>query len=262
MNVKILIKPLIIVVSLVLFIWLVYPAYSNGSDGLKEKMENLKNEQEKLEKIKDKGQKAEMLYSQISSLASEKDILYKFIPDNMQEEKIVDNLNYLATNEGLLVYEITVNQPKKESLDQFALVQFTDENLAGSLGTDVSAISLPKMQDLEVEMKVAGSYEKIRNFLANVGKMERCNDFKIMNIGKNQPGGNQLVDPSFLTVDMNINFAILKAVKIADVSGANDPIFSTPQLDSSIIPSIKGKRTASNFEIIVDQKGKANPFTP
>ncbi|HHE45916.1 MAG TPA: hypothetical protein ENL05_01010, partial [Candidatus Moranbacteria bacterium] len=96
MKGKILIVPVIIVIIIALSVWLVYPAYSNGNNGVKEKYNQLRKEQEKLSNAQNKGANIQKLFGKLNSLSGQKDILYKFVPENAKEEEIIDNLNFLA----------------------------------------------------------------------------------------------------------------------------------------------------------------------
>ena len=48
MKIKVILAPLLIVMTVILIIWFVYPAYSNGSDGLKDQLQILDKENKRL----------------------------------------------------------------------------------------------------------------------------------------------------------------------------------------------------------------------
>jgi Tfp pilus assembly protein PilO len=254
MKVKTLLTPLIIVIVVAVFIWLVYPAYSNGTSGVSENYAKLKSEQIKLAELRSKSENANGLSAQISSL-QEKNILYTFVPESMKEEEIINSLTNLASTSGLLLFEATVNQPAKESSDE--LIQNT-----GGLPLPDGTVALPpapKAQNLKTDIKLVGSYEKIKEFLGNLGKMGRSNDFEILAINNTSGGGT--IDLNALSVVAAVDFNFLKKGKLNEFN-ITDPVFSNAKLETKIIEDIKSQKNAQNFQLNVDQKGKNNLFQP
>jgi Tfp pilus assembly protein PilO len=113
MKLKLLLMPSIIALSIILLIWLVYPAYSNDTDGLKERYNQLGLEKEKLSDIENKSLNIAKLSSDLSALSEDREFIEKFLPENIKEEEIIDNLNFLANSSGLSVLDISVEKLKK-----------------------------------------------------------------------------------------------------------------------------------------------------
>jgi len=257
MKAKILLMPLIIVIIVAIFIWLVYPAYSNGTDGVKENYTKLKSEQKKLNELLSKGENVKSISAQISSL-SEKEVLYTFIPTEMKEEDIVNGIISMASNAGVLLFDETITQPSKESkaIEEPVPVPTLAPDSVGVVPTPL----LPKTQKLKTEIKLAGNYEKIKDFLISVGKFNRSNGFEALEISKNT-GGAESSDKSILLVDATINFNVLKKAKLNETN-TNSAVFNNPRLETKIISDIRNRSNVNIFPLNVDQKGKANPFQP
>ena len=258
MKVKILLMPLIIVIVVAISIWLVYPTYSNGSTGVKENYTKFKDEQTKLTELLGKSENANSLSSQISSL-SEKDVLYNFVPVEKKEEEIVNSLINLASTSGLLLFDEMVNQPAKE-------IQVVEEPVPAPVpALDANGVTLPvtmsKMQNLKTEIKLAGSYEKIKDFLTSLGKLNRSNVFETLEISKSSSAGQPEADSNILLISAAVNFNVLKNTKL-NSSNIGSSIFDSPNLETKVIADIKSQKNANNFQLNIEQTGKSNLFQP
>lgn len=258
MKIKILIMPLVIVIVVTISIWLVYPAYSNGIDGVKENYIKLKEKQTKLTQLRNKSENVNSLSAQISSLP-EKDILYSFIPTEIKEEEIINGLANLSTNSGLLLLDSTVNQPAKEISNEDNLAIQDSGTAKEGKGGNISLA--PKIKKLKTQIKIVGSYEKIKDFLSSIGKFNRSNEFEILEINRNNAGSQTSTDPNILLVNATIDFNFLKSIKL-DNSNVSNPIFSNSKLQVRVIEDIKNNKNSNSFQLNVDQKGKGNIFQP
>lgn len=257
MKLKILIMPLIIVAIVVFSIWIVYPAYSNGVDGMKEKKDELKKEQDKLIDIQNKNQNIAKFSSQIDSLPEEKLILYKFIPETRKEEEIVNNLNFLASNSSLLVSAIDTVKSKEQA--RISAMAEVDASVVNEK-TGEKVKQLPIDEKFEARIKLEGSYDKIKEFLGNVYKLDRYNSTKSLKIEKKKGKAGE-VSQSVLSLDMAVNFNYLNKAEISG-DNINDKLFSETGLDTTIISKIKEQKSINNYALSVDQKGKTNIFVP
>lgn len=258
MKVKILLMPLIIVITVAISIWLVYPAYSNGVNGVKENYTELKSQQKKLTELLGKSENANSLSSQIASL-SEKDVLYTFVPAEIKEEEIVNSLINLASTSGLLLFDEMVNQPARE-------IQVAEGAVPAPVpALDANGVALPvvmpKVQNLKTEIKLAGSYEKIKDFLVSIGKFNRSNVFQTLEISKNSLEGQPNADSNILLISAAVDFNVLKNTKL-NSSNISSSIFDSPNLETKVISDIKSQKNANNFQLNVEQKGKSNLFQP
>lgn len=253
MNVKILLTPLIIVIAIIFAIWFVYPAYSNGVDGVKEKYAQLKSEESKFSGLESKSQNAEKLFSEISSLGADKDILYQFIPEAAKEEEVLDNINYLASASGVSISKFSISQPSANN----QLME--DTNPDGS--SSAPSFSLPK--NIKASINLAGNYENIKSFLNKVDKFERYENFSKLQISQNleNSADGAAVLSDVLNVSADVDFNFLEKTNLSE-SNANDPVFSSDKLDLSAITEIKNKKTTEVLKLDAGQRGKANPFMP
>lgn len=260
MKVKILIAPLLIVSIIGLLVWLVYPAYSNGTDGVKEKRDEYNKEKETLDVI---SQKTANLGNLSAALTSDnnkpkQDLLFKFIPASLKEEDIINNLNYLAGNAGLSVTNISVTQPDKAAVPTSGLVDTNGQPIPVSAG----APSMAQPELFKVNFSVLGSYDKIKNVLGNIYTLERFNDVLSLaitrgdtsQVGTNQAGGDTLQASAVL------EFALFK--KSLAPADPLDPVFNNNNFNWGIIQNITDSKNTDVLNLSIDSSGRSNPFLP
>ncbi|MFA6048077.1 MAG: hypothetical protein WCV59_05570 [Parcubacteria group bacterium] len=263
MKVKILLPPLIIVSCIALMVWLVYPAYTNGVDGWKEKRDKLTSEKNNLDDAQKKAENVSRMVAQLGSNKVDQDTIATYIPDELKEEEIIDNLNFIASNEGLSVVKLSV---KPETVVQ----QEVPTDMSGNPVVDVSGGNPSATEDVtvkaknyNVEFSVVGNYEKIKNVLDKVYKLKRYNSFKTLEIAANEtPGadGKKAAPTDSLKADMILSFDVLK--KFSQTVSMNNPIFSQTSFDMKVAQEIRDKKSVDVLKMSIDQAGRTNPFIP
>jgi Tfp pilus assembly protein PilO len=262
MKAKILLVPLMAVISMALVVWLVYPAITNGTDGLKEKYAIYQQEKERVAQLAVKSLNVEKLSAQLASSTEEKGILFKFLPEKMKEEEIIDNLNFLAGNNSLSVSNLSVSQPEPEVIAQSQDIAVAQAGgLSGGLpgGNELGVVVLPdpKAREFAVNFSVMGEYEKIKSLLGKMNTLERFNGVKTLSIkrlvAEDAPAG-------ILQADMVLGFNFLKQREI--LPNAESSAFDLEQFDMKVISDIKNSKDTEVLQLKVDQTGKGNPFLP
>lgn len=274
MKIKLLLVPSVITLIIVLGIWLVYPAYSNGSTGARDHYDQLKAEKAKLDSIMSKSGNVSKLATQLDSLGADKDVVYEFVPSDIKESEIIDNLNRFAADSGLLIYGLSVDRPSLE-VTAPEVPQTMGSTSLDAGATDVSVVPaapvLPKAKNFEANIQVSGNYDQIKNFLEKVNVFARSNNLDSLLLKKgisSVTGGTSNATISttapaldVLTADMKIGFNILDKVKLSD-GNVNDPVFSNSSFDTKIISQIKDQRSGTAMKLDIGQQGKTNPFMP
>ncbi len=241
MKIKILVVPFLLVLTVILCIWLVYPVYSNGNNGLKEKYAQLKKEKNKLKGVQNKSNNVKKLFGEITSSSENLNILYEFIPLNSKEEEIEDNINYLASVAGLSVLKISLNEINNNSLKK------------SDVGMNVNA-----------NVDVSGNYEALKKFIDSLNKLRRYSNietFSIAKTKKNVTADTEVDTTETLNARLVINFVFMNKVKLTD-NDANDPIFSAQNLNTDVISQIKNEKSTNILQLNIGDQGKTNPFMP
>ena len=246
-------------ISLALVIWFVYPAITNGTDGLLEEYKQLKKEREKSAQLETKSQNVKKLSAQLASSPEEKKVLFQFLPDSMKEEEIIDNLNFLATNSSLSVIDLSVDQPIEEvvaientSVTMDASEQGLVEGQEGPL-----PVLEPTERNFEVTFSVVGDYEKVKDLLGKMSALERFNEIETLEIRK--PTGQEGTGNSLIT-DAVLKFNFLKKRDV--LPDVESSAFSLEKFSMKTIGDIKNSKSTAILKLNIDQAGKANPFLP
>lgn len=258
MKVKILIAPLLLIIIVALLVWLVYPEYTNGVDGVKEKRQEYAKAKETFATI---SQKEANLMSLSSSLTdsgnkSKKDILYNYLPDGIKEEDIINNLNYIASDLGLSVSDLSVNQPDKKELPVSETV-----SLSGQPNPPAETLSAtPTADKFKVDFSMIGSYDKIKSALAKVYKLERFNKILTLTIShiQNTETGTAELSGDNLQAAAVIEFDVLKKSNMA--ADPQNPAFDKNAFSWNTIQKITDSKNVNMLELKVDGSGRSNPF--
>ncbi len=252
MKLKILITPIITILIIILLIWFVHPQYSNGVNGVKDEYAQLKQYREKILSIDNMQKKANEISVQINSVSPEKAILYRFIPEKIREEKIIDNLNMLASTYHLGVFDIVVKPLKINNLAQSITKKQT---------------LFPISQKVEVHMKLSGSYNSIKQFFNDLSQLDRYNDVATLKLSKEvstKSTTNNQIDQSITKIilaEIIIDFNVLDKLQLSD-SSFNKTVLPTGNLGTQVISEISQGIKAFSWRLKVNKKGKANPFLP
>jgi Tfp pilus assembly protein PilO len=248
MKLKLLLMPTLILV-LILVLWLVYPAFTNGTDGLKEKYQEMKTEQAKLDDLLEKKANILVLSAELDARAEEKKVLYDFVPASREDEEIIESLNFFAFNSGLSIFGISVVKGQAVSVARSAEAVENQEAI------------LPQVQNISVELQLAGGYEKMKEFIANIGRLERYNNFSVVRISKDRQNreGNPAAS-NFLVADLTVDFNVLENATFTQ-GHLENPVFSSKKLDFKIVSDIKEKRNSAVPTLNIDQRSRQNPFS-
>jgi Tfp pilus assembly protein PilO len=257
MKVKILIAPLLIVSIIALLIWLVYPAYSNGVDGAKEKQAEYNQEKQTLDTVSQKTTNLDSLSTALTNDVNKpkQDVLFKFIPASLKEEDVINNLSYLASGAGLSILNIAVAQPDKASIPTSGLVDSSGQPIPVS--AQAPAAVLP--DTVKVNFSVTGSYDQIKDALNKIYALERYNSVSSLSIGEAASGSGSASGNS-LQASAVLEFALYK--KSAVPADPLSPVFDSGNFDWATIQSITDSKSIDVLGLNVDSSGRENPFLP
>ncbi|HAI74312.1 MAG TPA: hypothetical protein DCS28_02720 [Candidatus Moranbacteria bacterium] len=262
MKIKLFLAPSLIVIIITLIIWTVYPAYTNGVDGVKEKYQKLGDRKRLMASLDERAGNVEKLVADLNSNASDNTVVFDYISQKKEDEKIIDNLDLLARDSSVSVVNISVSEIKRELISNAEI----SEASTPVLGTDStvpvqSAIATKAEPDkLKVDFSVFGNYENIKILAEKVQKLKRFSKISGLEI-KTQLKEDQGISESLLA-SMTLEFNYLKEPSMLTDGDIDNSIFSSGVFDKSIIEKIKNSRNISVNNVSPGQKGKTNPFLP
>lgn len=262
MKIKILLAPSLIVLIIVAIIWYVYPAYTNGIDGVKEKNQKLLSQNQLMEKLDSSSNNAAKLVAELETDSPDNALVYGYIPKNKEEERIIENLNVLAKDSALSVLNISILEEKKASS---ASTQEVVENVpvnpfSAKSASPVKAPVTPKAvpSSLKVSLSLVGDYANIKNLLEKVQKLKRFNTVSALEI-KTLLKEDQSVSES-LQADIILEFNYLSELKRLVDGDIDNEVFSAGAFDKTAIDKIRDNRSIEVSTVIPGEKGGNNPF--
>lgn len=266
MKVKILLAPLLISMIIGLLVWLVYPAWTNGMDGVKEKRTEYATEISKLETMSKRNQAIDSLYSDLNANSVNKELVVKYLPEMMAEEEIIKNLNSLAGENSLIVTALSVSSPKIETAES------SEVPMAAPGGADmvagmpnqlnpemITAIPPAKPTNFQVTFNVLGDYSQIKNLLDRIYRLRRFNEILEIEIKKPNIQNENATANNNLEANMVLNFSFFKVSNRA--VNPQEPVFDNNRFNVKIISEIE-KRSTDISAVTIENIGENNPFFP
>lgn len=252
MKLKILMAPFTLLASMILFIWFVYPAFSNPAqkNGVKEENQKLSEEKEKLEKAKEITAKVNSLWGQIESSVAEKNILLQYLPEKAQEEEVIDNINFIFSSSGVSISNFSVSINEKDGVTKKAVVKF--EGVSGE-GADAQ-IAKAEPVDFLVSFSVFGKYESMKEFLQKINNLGRYNQIQNLTISVMRGEEGKETDVLAAKGEMGFNYMEKKILEGVEEISLSD-------LDVASISRIKEEKTTDILKLPPFEKGRPNPFS-
>lgn len=263
MKIKILAAPFLIVVIITMIIWYIYPAYSNGFDGVKEKRAKLLIQEDLAKNLENTINNAGLLKADLIANSFDNTAVLSYIPQNKEEEKIIENLNSLATKESVLsVLNISVSEVKEDVIVAEAVTAGIPANPVPGLTPDVpvQAPMTPKAEPkkLEVKLSVIGEYGNIKILIDKIQKLKRFNKLAVLEI-KTFLKEDQSISES-LQANITLEFNYLKELKRLVDGDINNPVFVTGVFNKQVVGKIKSSRSIDVTNVSPGQKSGNNPF--
>ena len=252
MKLKLLLAPSIIILAVVLLIWVVYPAYTNGTDGVREKYQALEKQKEMTTSLLARLDNVKKLGSALDNDTSAKNTIFNYIPQNKEDEKVIENLNFLAMKNSLAVLNISLSEP----VDSLTLVA-TPVDAMSPQAADISAKKVvPKK--LMANFSVFGSYENMRVLLDNLSKMKRFNKVSILEMKSTRKEDQSLSENLQMNIGLEFNY-LLNNYNLTDEDINND-VFVGGVFDEKIVDEIVKSKNVDVNNVLPGEIGTNNPF--
>lgn len=271
MRLKIFFAPIIFLIAGVIAIWYIWPTIQD----IQLKTQELDLSKEALNLTLQKKDNLEVLKAMLDRNKEKEDFIDSYLPSVKNEDKIVDGLDYLATNSGLSLINVSVEEEKLPLItDEYGNVYdpnnpvAIDSSMGSSTGSDGSLVApvLPlQTRFLLVKANVSGKYENIKMFLSQIYRMEIFNKINSVAIekisaGGYNPTGEEQAPSDTLTATVEMKFGYLPPVQKRVESSSE--IFSSNEMNFSQYQRLKESVTEKIPVLDGGQKGKNNPFLP
>ncbi len=273
MRLKFLFFPIMLIISVSIFIGYIWPEISHVRSINEEKMANEKI----LEQIKEKQRDIESVGQRIASDNSGQALVKRYLPVGKTEEQIISNINYLATDAGVSLVDISLSDSM-----QHASVGEKNANVASAIASNINAIKTGELSSIESENKstlkdengmrfleakisISGDYQKAKLFLDQVQHVSLYNEIKSLTIAGPRKVADAAVDVATPIDDGSVSMEVILEfgyMKFFSLSNQRVSKFK-PELDIETMEALKSyisTRSASGGIDNEGSKGKANPF--
>ncbi|MEI7425343.1 MAG: hypothetical protein WCK16_00260 [Candidatus Moraniibacteriota bacterium] len=262
MKIKILAAPFLIVIIITMIIWYIYPAYTNGFDGVREKKAKLLIQESLAKNLENTINNAELLKADLVANYLENGAVFSYIPSDKEEEKIIENLNSLSKDSALSVLNISISEAKEAVAVTEAATAGLSVNPIPGLTPDapIQAPITPKAESrkLEVKLSVIGDYGNIKILIDKIQKLKRFNALSTLEI-KTFSKEDQSISES-LQANITLEFNYLKELKRLVDGDINNPVFATGVFNKQVVGKIKSSRSIDVNNVSPGQKSGNNPF--
>lgn len=276
MRLKFLFFPLILVVSISIFIGYIWPEISNLRIANEEKMKHVSE----VEGINNKKAAIQRIDAEINGDNEGETIINNYLPNAKVEERILTSVNFLASDSEVSLVDLSFDNGNPEKKNENVELLSSGSPLSAAIASNAVNTSNPDNQKadaigdkqvMHTTIMVSGEYEKIRLFIDQLQKMSPLNSIKNLTISsqteesdkqgdvaEGEDTSNTQVSSSELSAEMNVDFYWMSPVKIDSQKIAN---FKSG-LDNDTIAVVKQyvSQKAPSVDKFGDASGKRNPF--
>ncbi|NTW27201.1 MAG: hypothetical protein HGA36_02665 [Candidatus Moranbacteria bacterium] len=249
MRLKFLFFPIVLVIALAIFFGFIWPEFGNLAEIRTIKAAKMAE----LKAINDKQAAIAMIGKKISDNMAGEAIVNEYLPKVKVEEKIINGINYLATDANISLVNMTVGGAAKD-------VNAVANQIVAAVDPATGLPVIDKAEKIKyttVSISLVGEYDKIRLFLDNLQKMPMLNTIQNLNIHKQENKPTEDAQPSsLLAMTANVDFGYLGVSKIDNQLGKK----FEDKLDDQTIESLASYISQKSQLIEGGSKGKANPF--
>ncbi len=247
MRLKYFFLPVILILAAIVFWAYIRPEISS----LQAARDDYNLNQQILQNVESKKSALETLSSKIQTDDGSALVL-NYLPSNKMEEKIIGDVNYIASNSGVFLNNLEIVSSPSPAPGVIVPVSPADVKTSDAL------------QNIQLTITAEGDYNKLKTFFDAVQRMSLLNTVKSLSISTVEK--NSSSDPaatqSAVTIvsKLVVDFGYLKQVKADDKKLAN---FNS-SIDNATIQKLKDYTSNSTPKVSMEGivSGSSNPFLP
>ena len=245
MSLKILMIPFSILMILVLSIGFIKPDWSLMQEKrvmYAGKLQQQQNAQTLLDNIG-------ALTGSVESQKEAEKFLEDYVPKDLDQDRVIDMLNFLAGQSGVVAEGIALEKKEKEVA--------AEEPLLDEAGLPIVPPYEVKTNAYSAEVTVKGHYDNIKEFFGRVAHMNRLHKTRDFSIGSLDTN-DETIDPSILKGSFRAEFDYLTPRPVE--SALNVPVFARGTFDTSPLAVVSTWVTNTVPLLEKPSTGRANPF--
>lgn len=256
MKLKIFILPAFIILELILAIGFIKP----NIDLISTKQSEITLQKNALSRVDSVAENIGKINASLDSRTKTVAFIERYFPKRSDEERVVDMLNYLAQQSGVVVTEVGIKENEK-----VATIAISEPvPVEGAVITAIPELSPELPESYEVVVSVFGSYQNIKDFFNRVYHADRLHSTKEFSIvarkDKLAESEEGTSDPqsTFLMGTIVADFLFIKEKQV--VNALNVPLFHSPVFDFEAVEKVANFVTSPIPPLETENTGKNNPF--
>lgn len=261
MKIKILVFPVVLAISVTVFIAYTWPELG----AVRETKSNLGESEKVWKNTLEKKNNLENLKNSLNQNQDKESFVLSYLPPDKSEERIINGISYLAANSGTSLTNLSLEEEKNVvSKGEEAPMDSKGALFSGSSTGDTSSpenqAAKPQIRFAKFKISIIGNYDNIRTFLEDLHRMEMFNSVDSVLIGKQEENKDQSQNPGVLYTTIEASFGYLPKTKIS--RDYSDPVFARSSFDFASYDKLKSLVSKKIPALEVKEQGRANPFLP
>lgn len=267
MKIKFLLVPLAIILSIVIVIWNIYPAWlDKDSDKsivvLKSSIETKQND---VDRIKERKKNVGVLYNKLQNDSASRDLVFSYYPTIRKEEDVINKINHIALGTGVFLTNISVEYGRIDSKknDSSKILSIASNNKGDNSVEQVLLNNVEKDMErtpgfVTAETEIYGEYSQIKDFIYSLYVTGLLNNVQALDLHKEEDaeGGSRLV------ADVTASFGYLAEKNDQAVNLISDTMFASESLNLEPLNEKKSLMSEKYPNSEVGEQGLVNPFAP
>ena len=286
MKIKFLLVPGAIIVSIVLMIWNIWPAWfaSDLDNSIKNLRSDIKNDQLEIAKIKNRKNNIDLLNAELKKDSGNKNLIFNYYPVIRKEEDVVNKINHIALGSGVFLTEVSVEYGKVDEQnssekvlainkkDEASTVLNEEEYLSNGGNTSLNEEDILAGQSgsnsspafITAKISIYGDYPQIKEFFASLYATGLLNNIRSVSISKEKAQGAEgdVSSDGRLSAEATVSFGYMKKKNDPVIGLMDNPLFSSGKFDLGLLNEKKSLILEKYPNSEVGETGTANPFIP
>ncbi len=261
MKIKLLFFPAVLAISIIIFIFYVWPELG----AVRKAKSDLDESKKVLENILEKKNNLENLKNGLNQNQDKESLVLSYLPPDKNEERIINGINYLAANSGASLADLSLEKEKSVTNEEYENTADSKEILFSGSSADSADFSAgqalkPRLRFVKFKISINGNYDNIKTFLEDLHKMEMFNSVDSVLISKQEKNKDQAQNQEALQSVIEAGFGYLPKAKINGNYSAS--IFTQLSFDFTPCGKLKALVSKKIPDLEIGERGRVNPFLP
>ncbi len=271
MKVKFLLMPAAIIISIVVMIWHVWPAWFNKDldNSITSLRATIAEEQSELDRIKQRKKNVDSLATNLQNDTANRDLVFGYYPVIRKEEDVVNKINHIAFGSGVFLTEIAVEYGKidKKNDSMMTLAIPAKKEAAAVTDAEKALLAANKVEKtpsfVTADINVYGDYEQIKNFLYSLYATGLLNNVRVFDIHKGDENvAEGETSNNKLSADIKVSFGYISKKNDKAVDLIDNQLFASGNFNMESLNENRSLMSEKYPNSEIGERGTANPFTP